>query len=40
MFRRPVGPTALVKALCAETGGLTEAQWRVHLPEIGYRETC
>ncbi|MFD8394769.1 trypsin-like peptidase domain-containing protein [Streptomyces sp. NPDC059680] len=35
-----VSPTQLVHELCATSGGLTEKEWRTHIPDVPYRKTC
>ncbi|MET9555697.1 trypsin-like peptidase domain-containing protein [Streptomyces sp. NPDC006645] len=36
-----VAPSRLVGELCAlSDGGLTEKEWREHIPDVPYRETC
>ncbi|GAA2207812.1 hypothetical protein GCM10009850_032700 [Nonomuraea monospora] len=35
-----VDPGAATTAICRRDGGLTPAEWRQHVPELEYRETC
>ncbi|TYB70219.1 hypothetical protein FXF51_03910 [Nonomuraea sp. PA05] len=35
-----VDPGAATTAICRRDGGLTQAEWRQHIPELAYRETC
>ncbi|MFB7998796.1 trypsin-like peptidase domain-containing protein [Streptomyces sp. NPDC056002] len=35
-----VSPTQLVHELCATSGGLTEKEWKTHIPDVPYRKTC
>ncbi|MFB4262041.1 hypothetical protein [Nonomuraea sp. GTA35] len=35
-----VEPGAAIAAICRRDGGLTPAEWRQHIPELAYRETC
>jgi WD40 repeat protein/transcriptional regulator with XRE-family HTH domain len=39
--RLPVAPDQAVRTICARTGGgLTEAQWRTHVPDAPYENVC
>ncbi|MFF0750520.1 protein kinase [Streptomyces sp. NPDC004267] len=33
-------PERLIRELCARSGGLTEEEWRAHIPDVPYRKTC
>ncbi|MFF4845856.1 WD40 repeat domain-containing protein [Streptomyces collinus] len=35
-----VSPSQLVRELCATSGGLTEKEWKTHIPDVPYRKTC
>lgn len=35
-----IAPDRIKAALCAQFGPLSEADWKIHLPEIPYRKTC
>ncbi|SCF86668.1 hypothetical protein [Streptomyces sp. Ncost-T10-10d] len=35
-----VSPTQLVHELCAMSGGLTEREWKTHIPDVPYHKTC
>ncbi|MGW5425143.1 hypothetical protein [Streptomyces sp. NPDC003943] len=36
----PYAPEELRRDLCARSGGLTEEEWRAHIPDVPFRETC
>ncbi|MEV7221943.1 trypsin-like peptidase domain-containing protein [Streptomyces sp. NPDC093681] len=33
-------PAKLIRELCAESGSLTEQEWKTHIPDVPYRRTC
>ncbi|MFI6706150.1 NACHT and WD repeat domain-containing protein [Nonomuraea sp. NPDC050478] len=35
-----IAPNKIKTALCAQVGPLSEADWKVHIPEVPYRKTC
>ena len=35
-----ISPSQLVQELCAMSGGLTEKEWKTHIPDVPYRKTC
>ncbi|MFD0854324.1 WD40 repeat domain-containing protein, partial [Actinomadura adrarensis] len=40
-YTYPVARDRLIRDLCEQSGGgLTEAQWKQHIPDVPYRETC
>ncbi|MFC0038527.1 WD40 repeat domain-containing protein [Actinomadura rayongensis] len=40
VFTYTVAPLRLMRALCAESGGLTRTEWKRHIPDAPYRRTC
>ncbi|MEV5827639.1 serine/threonine-protein kinase [Spirillospora sp. NPDC052242] len=39
-FTYTVAPSRLVRELCERSGALTEREWRAHIPDVPYRDTC
>ncbi|MGW2155799.1 hypothetical protein [Nonomuraea sp. NPDC001699] len=35
-----IAPDKIKSALCAQSGPLSEADWKIFIPEIPYRRTC
>jgi WD40 repeat protein len=40
VFTHAVAPERLIRDLCAESGPLTEREWKSHIPDVPYRKTC
>ncbi|MFD8982396.1 protein kinase [Streptomyces sp. NPDC059564] len=39
-YTHTIAPARLIQDLCARSGGLTEEQWKAHIPDVPYRKTC
>ncbi|MFF5808662.1 protein kinase [Streptomyces sp. NPDC012746] len=39
-YTHAIAPGQLIQDLCARSGGLTEEQWKAHIPDVPYRKTC
>ncbi|MCX4808771.1 WD40 repeat domain-containing protein [Streptomyces sp. NBC_01214] len=40
IYTHTIAPAQLIRDLCARSGGLTEEQWKAHIPDVPYRKTC
>ncbi|MFF1737399.1 hypothetical protein [Streptomyces sp. NPDC058247] len=39
-FTRPIAAVRLIRDLCARSGPLTAQEWKAHIPDVPYRNTC